>query len=128
MNVLAPGYGRAAKATPSDRPTSLPPSPSPKQRLAFWESVPGYSSATAPGLHGVPRGTCNEGVVCALKVEGQGDLRDSGTCQRKSGIVLVLGGLFCVAYLVSPRYGLIPKLWKARHFHKESLARWEQHH
>ena len=47
----------------------------------------------------------------------------SGAC-----IVLVLGGLFCVAYLVSPRYGLLPKLWKARHFHKESLARWEQHH
>ena len=47
----------------------------------------------------------------------------SGAC-----IVLVLGGLFCVAYLVSPRYGLIPKLWKARHFHKESLARWEHQH
>jgi manganese transport system permease protein len=47
----------------------------------------------------------------------------SGAC-----IVLVLGGLFCVAYLVSPRYGLLPKLWKARHFHKESLARWEQQH
>ncbi len=47
----------------------------------------------------------------------------SGAC-----IVLVLGGLFCIAYLVSPRYGLLPKLWKARHFHKESLARWEHHH
>jgi len=46
----------------------------------------------------------------------------SGAC-----IVLVLGGLFCVAYLFSPRYGLMPKLWKARHFHKESLARWENH-
>ena len=47
----------------------------------------------------------------------------SGAC-----IVLVLGGLFCIAYLFSPRYGLMPKLWKARHFHKESLARWENHH
>ncbi len=46
----------------------------------------------------------------------------SGAC-----IVLVLGGLFCIAYLFSPRYGLMPKLWKARHFHQESLARWEKH-
>ncbi|NBV85709.1 MAG: metal ABC transporter permease [Verrucomicrobia bacterium] len=46
----------------------------------------------------------------------------SGAC-----IVLVLGALFCLAYLFSPRYGLISKLWKARHFHQESLARWENH-
>jgi len=45
----------------------------------------------------------------------------SGAC-----IVLVLGGLFCLAYLFSPRYGLLPKLWQSRHFHQESLARWHK--
>ncbi len=43
----------------------------------------------------------------------------SGAC-----IVLVLGAFFCLAYLFSPRYGLVPRLWKSRHFHEESLARW----
>ena len=46
----------------------------------------------------------------------------SGAC-----IVLVLGGFFCLAYLFSPRYGLLPKFWRARHFHHESLSRWEKH-
>jgi ABC-type Mn2+/Zn2+ transport system permease subunit len=46
----------------------------------------------------------------------------SGAC-----IVLVLGGFFCLAYLFSPRYGLLPKLWRTRHFHHESLSRWEKH-
>ena len=46
----------------------------------------------------------------------------SGAC-----IVLVLGCFFCLAYLFSPRYGLLPKLWRARHFHHESLSRWEKH-
>jgi ABC-type Mn2+/Zn2+ transport system permease subunit len=46
----------------------------------------------------------------------------SGAC-----IVLVLGAFFCLAYLFSPRYGLLPKLWRSRHFHHESLARWEKH-
>lgn len=43
----------------------------------------------------------------------------SGAC-----IVLVLGVLFFLAYLFSPRYGLLRKLRPARHFHDESLARW----
>ncbi len=49
----------------------------------------------------------------------------SGAC-----IVLVLGAMFCLAYLFSPRYGLIAKLLRARHFHQESLSRWEKpgHH
>jgi ABC-type Mn2+/Zn2+ transport system permease subunit len=47
----------------------------------------------------------------------------SGAC-----IVLVLGAFFCVAYLFSPRYGLLPRLWKTRHFHDESLARWKGGH
>jgi ABC-type Mn2+/Zn2+ transport system permease subunit len=43
----------------------------------------------------------------------------SGAC-----IVLVLGVMFFVAYLFSPRYGLLRRLRPARHFHEESLARW----
>jgi ABC-type Mn2+/Zn2+ transport system permease subunit len=46
----------------------------------------------------------------------------SGAC-----IVMVLGAFFCVAYLFSPRYGYVPRLIKSRHFHEESLARWEDH-
>lgn len=47
----------------------------------------------------------------------------SGAC-----IVLVLGLAFCLAYLFSPRYGLLPKLLRRRHFHTESLARWPHDH
>ena len=45
----------------------------------------------------------------------------SGAC-----IVLVLGICFAAAYLFSPRYGLINKFIKQRHFHEESLARWRK--
>lgn len=41
-----------------------------------------------------------------------------------AGIVLVLGAIFFAAYLFSPRYGILPRLLKRRHFHEESLARW----
>jgi ABC-type Mn2+/Zn2+ transport system permease subunit len=44
----------------------------------------------------------------------------SGAC-----IVLVLGAIFFAAYVFSPRYGLICRFRKSRHFHEESLARWE---
>src|SRR5260221_5218427 len=44
----------------------------------------------------------------------------SGAC-----IVLVLGAIFFAAYIFSPRYGLIRRFRPARHFHAESLARWE---
>ena len=43
----------------------------------------------------------------------------SGAC-----IVLVLGVIFFLAYLFSPRYGLLRRWTRARHFHEESLARW----
>ncbi|MCE9611017.1 MAG: metal ABC transporter permease [Chthoniobacter sp.] len=43
----------------------------------------------------------------------------SGAC-----IVLMLGVIFLAAYLFSPRYGLLLRLRRARHFHDESLARW----
>ena len=42
-----------------------------------------------------------------------------------AAIVLVLGVIFFIAYLFSPRYGVITRaLRKRRHFHEESLARW----
>ena len=51
----------------------------------------------------------------------------SGAC-----IVLVLGAIFFLAYLFSPRYGLLRRWTRARHFHEESLARWgrdeHEHH
>ncbi len=43
----------------------------------------------------------------------------SGAC-----IVLTLGVIFFAAYLFSPRYGILRKLRRGRHFHQESLARW----
>ena len=45
----------------------------------------------------------------------------SGAC-----IVLVLGIMFAIAYLFSPRYGILPRLLRQRHFHEESLARWKE--
>ena len=41
-----------------------------------------------------------------------------------AAIVLVLGVMFFVAYLFSPRYGIIGRLVRRRHLHEESLARW----
>ena len=38
---------------------------------------------------------------------------------------LVLGAIFFAAYVFSPRYGLVHRFAKARHFHEESLARWQ---
>ncbi len=43
----------------------------------------------------------------------------SGAC-----IVLFLGSLFTLAYIFSPKYGLIRHFLKKSHLHKESLARW----
>ncbi|MHA3774219.1 metal ABC transporter permease [Verrucomicrobiota bacterium sgz303538] len=47
----------------------------------------------------------------------------SGAC-----IVLVLGLIFCLVYLLSPRYGLLSKMLRRRHFHEESLSRWPHEH
>jgi len=41
-------------------------------------------------------------------------------------IVLVLFVSFLVTWLFSPRYGLLARLRKTRHFHEESLQRWGQ--
>lgn len=43
-----------------------------------------------------------------------------------SSIVLFLVAVFCIAYIFSPRYGLIRRFIKRGHFHQESLARWKQ--
>jgi len=46
----------------------------------------------------------------------------SGPC-----IALLLGLIFGVAYLFGPRYGVLPRLWRRkRHFHTESLERWQR--
>lgn len=41
-------------------------------------------------------------------------------------IVLVLGVFLVVSYLFSPKYGIVVRLFKPRHLHAESLARWEE--
>jgi ABC-type Mn2+/Zn2+ transport system permease subunit len=41
-------------------------------------------------------------------------------------IVLILGILFLLAYLFSPRYGIISRHFKRRHLHEESLERWKK--
>jgi hypothetical protein len=45
-----------------------------------------------------------------------------------AAIVLVLGACFLLAWLFGPRYGLLGQLRKRRHFHEESLSRWEHEH
>lgn len=64
------------------------------------------------GLLGVVGSVCGLWLSYWLQVP-------SGAC-----IVLVLGTIFCVALLLSPRYGLVPKWFRRRHLHDESLARW----
>lgn len=39
-------------------------------------------------------------------------------------IVVVLFGIFLLAWFFSPRYGLVARLRKRRHFHEASLGRW----
>jgi len=46
----------------------------------------------------------------------------SGPC-----IILLMAVFLAAAYFFSPRYGLFPRLIKGRHFHEESLERWEGH-
>ena len=44
-----------------------------------------------------------------------------------AAIVLTLGAIFLVAWIFSPRYGVLRRFRRARHFHEESLARWPEH-
>ena len=41
-------------------------------------------------------------------------------------IVLLLGLMFFAAFIFSPRYGVLRRLFNRGHLHKESLARWEE--
>jgi ABC-type Mn2+/Zn2+ transport system permease subunit len=43
-----------------------------------------------------------------------------------AAIVIVLFGVFLAALVCSPRYGLLSRLRKRRHFHEASLSRWEE--
>jgi len=45
-----------------------------------------------------------------------------------AAIVLVLGACFLAAWAFGPRYGLLAKMRKRRHFHEESLSRWDHGH
>lgn len=47
----------------------------------------------------------------------------SGAC-----IVLVLGTVFFIAFLFSPKYGILTRLLHRRHLHEASLARWQHRH
>ena len=46
----------------------------------------------------------------------------SGPC-----IVLLMALFMGAAYLFSPRYGILTRIFRGRHFHEESLGRWEGH-
>jgi ABC-type Mn2+/Zn2+ transport system permease subunit len=47
----------------------------------------------------------------------------SGAC-----IVLLLGLIFLVSLLFSPRYGVLSRFFRRRHLHEQSLARWKNGH
>jgi ABC-type Mn2+/Zn2+ transport system permease subunit len=61
------------------------------------------------------------GAVSGLLVSYRFDGLPSG-----AAIVIILFAVFVAALIFSPRYGLIRKLRKSRHFHEESLSRWEE--
>ncbi len=61
------------------------------------------------------------GSVAGLILSYRFDQLPSG-----AAIVLVLGAIFFLAYLFSPRYGVLRHLRRRRHFHEESLARWPE--
>jgi len=43
-----------------------------------------------------------------------------------AAIVVVLFSIFLVTFVLSPRYGLMARFRKRRHFHEESLKRWDE--
>jgi ABC-type Mn2+/Zn2+ transport system permease subunit len=67
-------------------------------------------------------GAClgSAGSVLGLVISYRFDRIPSG-----AAIVLVLGACFLLAWAFGPRYGLLARLRKRRHFHEESLSRWE---
>ncbi|MEO8204990.1 MAG: metal ABC transporter permease [Chthoniobacterales bacterium] len=64
------------------------------------------------------------GAVCGLVISYWANI-PSGTA-----IVIVLGVFFCVAYLFSPKYGVLLRYLRPAHLHEESLDRWKDpdHH
>ena len=60
------------------------------------------------------------GSVIGLVISYRFDRIPSG-----AAIVLVLGACFLLAWIFGPRYGLVGQFRKRRHFHEESLSRWE---
>ncbi len=60
------------------------------------------------------------GSVAGLVISYRFDRVPSG-----AAIVLVLGAVFLLAWIFGPRYGLVGQYRKRRHFHEESLSRWE---
>jgi ABC-type Mn2+/Zn2+ transport system permease subunit len=60
------------------------------------------------------------GAVAGLLLSSRFDRLPSG-----AAIVIVLFSLFVAALICSPRYGLVSRLRKRRHFHEESLRRWD---
>lgn len=61
------------------------------------------------------------GSVVGLLISSRFENLPSG-----AAIVLVLGVLFFVAWLFSPRYGVLRRFFHRKHLHTESLARWGQ--
>ena len=61
------------------------------------------------------------GSVLGLLISYRFDKIPSG-----AAIVLVLGVFFVLAWIFGPRYGLVARLRKSRHFHEESLSRWDR--
>jgi len=59
------------------------------------------------------------GSIVGLVISFRFDQIPSG-----AAIVLVLGVCFVLAWIFGPRYGLVARLRKSRHFHEESLLRW----
>jgi ABC-type Mn2+/Zn2+ transport system permease subunit len=59
------------------------------------------------------------GSVCGLILSYQISNLPSG-----AAIVIALGVIFLLAWIFSPRYGVLRRLRRPRHFHEESLARW----
>jgi ABC-type Mn2+/Zn2+ transport system permease subunit len=59
------------------------------------------------------------GAVLGLLLSYRIDNLPSG-----AAIVLCLGVIFLAVWIFSPRYGVLLRLRRTRHFHEESLARW----
>jgi hypothetical protein len=72
-----------------------------------------------------PRDVVGRGIDRARRFRRRtGPLESRAESAERRRHRLVLGVMFFVAYLFSPRYGIIGRLVRRRHLHEESLARW----